>query len=61
MKAAGGPVSTGMTFVKPDTAFVSCKVARVFDLDFRDHQFSVDLLLYISVDSSEKCDFEKED
>lgn len=60
MKAAGGPGSSGRSFLKPDTAFVSFTVARVFDLDFRDHQFSVDLLLYISVDSAEKCDFEKE-
>ena len=59
-KAAGGPGSSRRSLVRPDTAYVSCKVARVFDLDFRDHQFSVDLLLYISVDSAEKCDFEKE-
>lgn len=60
MKAAGGPASTGKPLFKPDTAFVSCKIARVFDLDLRNHQYTVDLILYISVDSAVKFDFGKE-
>jgi hypothetical protein len=60
VRASAGPGSSPRSILKPDTAFVSCKMARVFDLDFRDHQYTVDLLLYISVDSSVKCDFGKE-